>query len=400
MVEYKRYRDDTIDINSNSNLQQQMSITNWLNENVYKDNIKFTVEGNENPTQANFLDITVELKNGLLQTRTYSKTTDIHQYLNPETCHPPHVCISIPKSVAIRQRRNCSDEALYLECSREYKGYLLTSGYSEAEVDQEFAKQSTVNRKKLLQEKGKRRKQRKFRLVTNYEPVFSDIGAALRQDSQIFTTDEELKRIFPRGIRDFQVSYRRAAKNIKEILAPSKVRLYPSHDEEGAGSYPCGKNCALCPRLRHSQADHFRSSQTGNIYRVRQKITCETPNVVYLVTCQKVDCKAFQGVGQTKDLKKRVSNYCSHHLNRLRTCRITEHFIDDPHDFQSDFLLQPIVKLTNVAGLMEKQVRYRLEDFELYWQEHLCTLEPHGMNTVEEANKVRRRQQRLKNART
>ena len=99
-------------------------------------------------------------------------------------------------------------------------------------------------------------------------------------------------------------------------------------------------------------------------------------------------------------MKKRVSNYCSHHLNRLRTCRITEHFIDDHHDFQSDFLLQPIVKLTNVAGLMEKQVRYRLEDFELYWQEHLCTLEPHGMNTVEEANKVRRCQQRLKNART
>ena len=33
--EYKRYRDDTADINTNSTIEQQKVITDWLNENVY-----------------------------------------------------------------------------------------------------------------------------------------------------------------------------------------------------------------------------------------------------------------------------------------------------------------------------------------------------------------------------
>ena len=42
--EYKRYRDDTADINTNNTIEQQKVITDWLNENVYKGKIKFKLD--------------------------------------------------------------------------------------------------------------------------------------------------------------------------------------------------------------------------------------------------------------------------------------------------------------------------------------------------------------------
>ena len=47
--------------------------------------------------------------------------------------------------------------------------------------------------------------------------------------------------------------------------------------------------------------------------------------------------------------------------------------------------------LTNTQGLTEQQLKFRREDFELYWQETLFTIHPHGMNSQEEAEKTRRR---------
>ena len=42
LQEYRRYRDDTFDVNINSTMEEQRNITEWLNENIYKDKIKFT----------------------------------------------------------------------------------------------------------------------------------------------------------------------------------------------------------------------------------------------------------------------------------------------------------------------------------------------------------------------
>ena len=40
--EYKRYRDDTFDVNTNSSLEEQQLVTEWLNQNIYEDKITFT----------------------------------------------------------------------------------------------------------------------------------------------------------------------------------------------------------------------------------------------------------------------------------------------------------------------------------------------------------------------
>ena len=90
-------------------------------------------------------------------TEMYSKPTDINQYLSPESCHPPHICKGIPKSVGIRIRRTCSarypEDAKFIDCLRGYKGYLITSGYQEEEVNKGFCKMATVKRNDLLKDR-------------------------------------------------------------------------------------------------------------------------------------------------------------------------------------------------------------------------------------------------------
>ena len=105
-------------------------------------------------------------------------------------------------------------------------------------------------------------------------------------------------------------------------------------------------------------------------------------------------------MGCTTDLKGRLSNYKSHHKKKYISCGITEHFLEDCHDFEADFEFLPIVKLLNPPSNIVKR-RERLEAFELYWQENLMAYEPYGMNKKTEIEKARQKMKnRLKKKRT
>ena len=102
--------------------------------------------------------------------------------------------------------------------------------------------------------------------------------------------DEELKVIFPKGINHLQVSERRSAKNIKEILAPSTFAFYPpqtetsesannfemSEDLKENGCFPCGKGYIYCASLAKSQGNMVRSITNGRKYKIRQRISCKS----------------------------------------------------------------------------------------------------------------------------
>ena len=58
---YKRYRDDTIDVCRNSSREEQERITDWINENIEKDKTKFSIECIGEEVQ--FLDTEVNVVN-------------------------------------------------------------------------------------------------------------------------------------------------------------------------------------------------------------------------------------------------------------------------------------------------------------------------------------------------
>ena len=56
-----------------------------------------------------FLDVTVFITEGIIETDLYAKPTDSHQYLLSSSCYPFYCKKGIPYSQALRLNRICSN---------------------------------------------------------------------------------------------------------------------------------------------------------------------------------------------------------------------------------------------------------------------------------------------------
>ena len=169
-----------------------------------------------------------------------------------------------------------------------------------------------------------------------------------------------LRELFP---PNSIISSFRRPKNLKEILAPSKCRKRSSQSTAVplAGCFKCDKTrCDLCKNfLVNSQT--FSSAQTGKTYFVRQKLSCNSSNVIYLVHCKKCN---LQYVGSTTtEFKVRFRNHKSSMKTNKKTCEVAIHFNRTPHVL-SDFAFQCIDQIqTDTSENTEKLLITK----EAYW---------------------------------
>ena len=145
--DWRRYRDDTWDIEEDCEDESAKWFMDHLNENILRDKIKFELVSKR--TGLEFLDVKMHLNNGYLVPEIYSKeTTASHEYLNPNSVHPPLVVRNNPYSVALRVQRNCWDrvagDKLFVINLILYKAYLMHSGYDEENIDRHFIKVAKI----------------------------------------------------------------------------------------------------------------------------------------------------------------------------------------------------------------------------------------------------------------
>ena len=74
----------------------------------------------------------------------YTKPTDTHQYLSPDSCHPKHCTTSIPYSQALRCRRICSRKEDFKKRTEELRTHLLGRSYQTTTVDAQIQKASRL----------------------------------------------------------------------------------------------------------------------------------------------------------------------------------------------------------------------------------------------------------------
>ena len=130
--------------------------------------IKFTNE--TSATSINFLDVTDILNNdNSISTDLYVKPTDTHQYLLSSSAHPRHSKQSIPYSLTLRLRRNCSNDMTFKKRTNELLTYLTNRGCKRKHIRNEIRKASTTTRQDSLKTKQKRHNNRTPFVVT-YNP--------------------------------------------------------------------------------------------------------------------------------------------------------------------------------------------------------------------------------------
>ena len=127
-----------------------------------------------------------------------------------------------------------------------------------------------------------------------------------------------------------QIAYSRA-KNLKEMLCKSKLyKVIPRNLPRTQGWKTCGIHISC---NFSSNRKEFKSTATGETFKIKQDIQCDNYNIIYLIECRK--CKA-QYIGSTVDiLRSRIDN----HRSKLRngTNKLYTHFQGRGHsevDFQ------------------------------------------------------------------
>ena len=96
--------------------------------------IKFTAKMNTKGIP--FLDTFVSIENNSIITKPYTKPTDRKQFINPKSCHPPHIFKSIPYSQALK--RICSKEEDLTAELQNSKWHFKNRGYPTDLFDSSF----------------------------------------------------------------------------------------------------------------------------------------------------------------------------------------------------------------------------------------------------------------------
>ena len=125
----------------------------------------------------------------------------------------------------------------------------MHSGYSPELMDKKFVKVAKRRRNDLLNTARRKivQKGRKINCVTGYDPTFPDIRKAIRASEHILRADEECNQVFLRGY--FRVAYERTHKNIKEMVAPSRIAIQEdSSNKQNSTSRNTQGKCSKCDR--------------------------------------------------------------------------------------------------------------------------------------------------------
>ena len=148
----------------------------------------------------------------------------------------------------------------------------------------------------------------------------------------------------------------------------------------------CKKNCDSC-NTYVKETTSITSHATGWRFKIRRESTCTSKNVIYVAYCN--SC-GKQGVGSTVAWKSRLSNYKSHIKNKIPTCRIVRHFIEDcPDDSLCNFGFIIVDVVNNTNDLSKTQIDTILLQKEKFWIGTLLT-QHKGLNGKHDWNRSKR----------
>ena len=156
-------------------------------------------------------------------------------------------------------------------------------------------------------------------------------------------------------------------KNLKEILSPSSS---PSTKNLILGLISnCNKRCDIYTDFIVFD-NTFKRTATGKYHKVKVTLSCNSVNVVYLITCQ---CCKLQYVGSVITFTERFHVHKSDINTRKKGCGATKHFLEccSSEGISENLKIQPI-KSVNIPD--------KIWQCEKYCQVQLLYIS-HGLNS-------------------
>ena len=330
--------------------------------------IKFT--GDFSKDEVIFLDVRTKIEGSKIKTITYSKPTDSHSYLDFDSCHPSHNKTSIPYSQFLRMRRNCSEWTDFICHSLRLMTHLNLRGYPYEILHNSIVRVNQKTRSEVLSANLlEQNPTNSLYCILDYNPSNPNVRGILNKYWPITDRSSSTRILSNTPII---IGYRRP-KNLQEILCRTDiVKLdYLSQNKLPLCSNPF--KCRHCPRL--NKTGSIQSSSTGRKYKCMKKVSCNSKNLIYCITC--ILCKK-QYVGQTKN---QIRIHMNQHLSTIRTksdTPVSRHFNSHEYKFKEDPPLKVTI-LQLIRGDNNDNASLR-DKWEEIWISRLYSLVPNGLN--------------------
>ena len=289
----------------------------------------------------------------------------------------------------------------------EYSRYFYASFYKKREVNMimdevtgltrndrgDFVRgPARENRENLIfrPRRGRTGGQKKFVLVTEWDPRNPDIAAIIRSNKTTLYRDPLNRRLFPHG--SVIAGFRRR-RNLGSLVAPTRPRRQPRPPRGDGGCRPCPSNRDQIHAWLVT-TNRVKSPWDGRIHKIYKVLTCITPNLIYYLVC--TDCPGRPGVtphytGSSVCVKRRISAHKSDMSRGVgKDCGFCEHWATFHRGQLQDFSKLRIYFLDCCEDPGRREDDYpnlkRLEERWMVTLGSLASLDPvAGMNKRDDA---------------
>ena len=252
------------------------SFLDYLNGMDTTGKIKVTMEITDE-NGLGFSDLKLKITEGKTRVDVYEKPTNSFSYTSPNTCYPKNTIWNIPKSIALRLRCISDDDKTFDKHSTEYQNYLIAREHKSSLFKQQLSEVRKKTRTEAWKKQNRKENISDVKFITAYNRALPNINRIIKNNQSILHTDDKMKKIF----------------------LPNTIETLYTHEKILRKSYHL-----LCFLLRLSKFKiillvvtnvifvsdtKFKYKVTGRVYNIRGKLTCNSPNVVYLISRSNCD---------------------------------------------------------------------------------------------------------------
>ena len=335
--------------------------------------IKFTINHTSNPYENSeercdctpqesipFLDTLCSIKEGKIETDLYKKKTDRNQYLLTSSIHPIQCTRNVPYSLGLRIVRICSQPENREKRFQELKNLLLERGYKSKLIDTALDRARKIPRNFALQKVKNSKKSDRPVFAVTFDPRLPAIpNCQAKHWRAMVAQDIYLAEVFPQP----PLTAFKRQKNLRDFLVRAKVPSppRPHRQRQLKGMKKCGKMCTACPFVQEGKVVKINTKE----WKINTRLDCNSYNIIYLITCQKDNCKDKFYIGHSKRiLKFRFADHRGYVVNKHLDKTVGEHF-NRPGHSRSDMTVTALeqVKKNDLFYRRERE-KYLINKFD------------------------------------
>ena len=305
---WKRYLDDGQIFwkKSFGPIEKFVEILNSLNESIH-----FTYDvSNEG---LSFLNVFLYIENNQILTDIFYKSTDSHDYLPFNSCHPRHIKVNIPKTLARMICTIVKDPERKLFRLGELKQWLLKAGYPFHLINNSFRQILAIDQL-TLRTKIDKKQSNILPFVQTHNPKNPEVYEFLVKAVNFLTSSEKYKNLF-KDVR--LIKSERQPKNLGRLLQSS----YFSTTLPKWGVSKCNqKKCGTCAYIMEKDNIYFIQAQIN--FKIKFEFNCESRNLIYVIFCS--GCDKYY-IGSTGNLRQRVTGHKGDLKNPFHSMMVYKH---------------------------------------------------------------------------